>query len=199
MSEQDNTATTVLVVAIIGIVTCLMLCACYAYNRYWTRRARKNRVLDDDLYFDAMASCFCCCGECLKRVGTGASDAAVGAVNVARDGTRTAVTESTSFWWFMCDWLGWLLRYVFCCCCYSPRDDVPASEANTGLPVDVAVAVPILVERANGPEAEKGDGSQTAVARAVSVNPPAVKPQSDEGQSSSEPASVTTPLLALAV
>ena len=202
MSEQDDTTATAVVVGlIIAIVVGLMLCACCAYSRYRTLRARKNSALNADLVAEscigAMASCFCCCGEYWWRAGTGASDVTVSAANAVKNGTKTAVTESTSFWWFMCNWLGWLLRYVFCCCCYNPRDDVPASEANAGLPVAVPVAVP--VENANGPEAGKGDGSQPAAVPAVRVEPQPAKPQSADNQPPAESASVTTPLLALAV
>lgn len=195
MSEQDdNTATVVVVGLIIAIVVGLMLWACCAYNRYWTRRARKDRVLDEELCFDAMASCFCCCGEYSWRAGKGASDAAVSAASAVKNGTEVAVTESRTFWWFTCHWLGWLLRYVFCCCCYDPRYEAPAPETTTSLPV--AVAVP--VEDA-GSKTGKGDGSQPAVVQAVRVEPQNSKPQGGEGQASSEAASVTTPLLALAV
>jgi hypothetical protein len=203
MSEQDNTATTVVVGLIIAIVVGLMLWACCAYSRYRTLRARKDYASNADLVaescFTAMAGCVCCFGECSWRAGKGASDAAVSAVGAVKNGTEVAVTESASFWWFTCHWLGWLLRYVFCCCCYDPRDGVPASEANAGLSVGTPVAVPILDDGADRSKAGKGAEPQPAAVQAVPVEPPAAKPQGDEGQPSSESASVTTPLLALAV
>ena len=198
MSEQDNTATTALVGLIIAIVVALMLCACCAYYRYRTRPAPENRVLDAGSCFDAMVSCFCCCGECLGRAGKGASDATVSAVGAVKNGAEVAVTESRTFWCFTCHWLEWLLSYVFCCC-YDPRYGASASGTSATLPVGVPVAEPLTGEGANRSESGKADGSQSRAVPAVPVRAQDGSLQSAEVQQASDAASVTTPLLALAV
>ena len=202
MSEQDDTteiAAALFLVAIIALVVGLLLCACFAYNRYRKRPAPENRVLDAGSCFDAMVNCFCCCGECLGRAGKGASDATVSAVGAVKNGAEVAVTESRTFWCFTCHWLEWLLSYAFCCCCYDTRYGASASGTSATLPVGVPVAEPLTVEGANRSESGKEDESQSAVVPAVRVGAQDGSLQSAEGQSASDAASVTTPLLALAV
>ena len=206
MSEETELSTGLLVAIVVTVPLVLLLLGCLTYGRCWSCGNGRRSDLDSESVATscatAMTSLVCCGVACLAVTGKGATDATVNGAAAAR-----TAAESGPYEWLMCRWLEWLVHNVLCCCfcCRGPRDCsftfATTAESTPNVPVAQPVAVSVSPAQAEQPVA-------VAVPLAPAKPSQQQPPPSSQPQPSSQPpssteqaesASVTTPLLALAV
>lgn len=192
MSEETELSTGLLVAIVVTVPLVLLLLGCLTYGRCWSCGNGRRSDLDSESVATscatAMTSLVCCGVACLAVTGKGATDATVNGAAAAR-----TAAESGPYEWLMCRWLEWLVHNVLCCCfcCRGPRDCSFTFATTAESTPNVPVAQPVAVAASPSAPAEQ------PVAVAVPLAPD--KPSQPSSTEPAESASVTTPLLALAV